>query len=508
MGNEYTRTGEIVYNNRIYHEGDIIRLSDGAIYLSVMDTSPSTYTDTSWRYQITEIWGSDGQKPVMIKYLDGSPYHQGVSGCIHPAQISEGGTQYQSTYYFNANGGTGEPGPVGKTYGQPAIIPTGTPTRDGYNFVCWYETVDGTYVELSPGETYWGPDHDINFYAKWNQNRYTISFNANGGTGAPAAQTKLGGTNLTLSSTKPTRSGYTFVGWTDSPNGQKKWDAGGIYMANASATLYAIWQVNSYTLTINPNGGTWSGSTGNQSFTQNYGTTKSIANPTRPGYTFAGWSRNGSGSVSGTTFTFGAGNCTLTATWNINSYMLTVNPNGGVWNGSGVSQNFSQNYNTTKAVANPSRTGYTFKGWTLSGGGSMSGTTYRYGTSNGTLTAVWQIITYTVTFNASANGGSPNSTKGVNHGAKIGTLPTPVRPYYKFVGWFTQVHGGAQISTGTVITSNVTYYAQYKIDASATLNIGGNNKPVIAYVRTGGVWKKALSMVKIDGRWRNSTGSS
>lgn len=104
--------------------------------------------------------------------------------------------------------------------------------------------------------------------------------------------------------------------------------------------------------------------------------------------------------------------------------------------------------------------------------------------------------------------GSPNSTKGVNHGAEIGTLPTPVRPYYKFVGLFTQVSGGAQISTDTVITSNATYYGQYKIDASATLNIGGNNKPVIAYVRTGGVWKKALSMVKIGGRWRNSTGSS
>ena len=80
-------------------------------------------------------------------------------------------------------------------------------------------------------------------------------------------------------------------------------------------SLVALWNINSYTLTVNPNGGTWSGSTSNQTFTQKYLTTKEIAEPTRTGYIFNGWALSGSGSFSGTTFTYGAGNATLRANW-------------------------------------------------------------------------------------------------------------------------------------------------------------------------------------------------
>ena len=132
-------------------------------------------------------------------------------------------------------------------------------------------------------------------------------------------------------------------------------------------------ELTEFTLTVNPNGGTWNGSSSSQNFTQNYATTKSIPNPdAREGYTFTGWSKSGSGSLSGTTFTFGAGDCTLTANWTINSYSLSVDPNGGTWNGSSSSQSFTQNYNTTKSLTAPSRTGYTLGAWVLDGGGSIS----------------------------------------------------------------------------------------------------------------------------------------
>ena len=73
---------------------------------------------------------------------------------------------------------------------------------------------------------------------------YKISYNANGGTGAPSAQTKWYGSALTLSSSKPSRSGYTFKGWaTSSTATTATYSAGGSYTANASATLYAVWQV-------------------------------------------------------------------------------------------------------------------------------------------------------------------------------------------------------------------------------------------------------------------------
>ena len=72
---------------------------------------------------------------------------------------------------------------------------------------------------------------------------YTISYNANGGTGAPSSQTKQYGETLTLSSTKPTRTNYNFKGWATSASGSVAYKAGGSYTANAKATLYAVWEL-------------------------------------------------------------------------------------------------------------------------------------------------------------------------------------------------------------------------------------------------------------------------
>lgn len=73
---------------------------------------------------------------------------------------------------------------------------------------------------------------------------YTVSYNANGGSGAPGNQTKTWGTNLTLSSTKPTKSGHNFIGWGTSASATTaSYQPGGTYSSNSGITLYAIWQV-------------------------------------------------------------------------------------------------------------------------------------------------------------------------------------------------------------------------------------------------------------------------
>ena len=120
---------------------------------------------------------------------------------------------------------------------------------------------------------------------------YTVSYNANGGSGAPSSQTKWYGTNLTLSSTKPTKSGYTFAGWSTSSSATSAtYAAGGTYTANASATLYAVWIQNATKCTIayNANGG--SGAPSSQTHTQYTTSTISSTKPTRANYTFLGWS--------------------------------------------------------------------------------------------------------------------------------------------------------------------------------------------------------------------------
>lgn len=118
---------------------------------------------------------------------------------------------------------------------------------------------------------------------------YTIQYNANGGSGAPGKQTKWKDQTLTLSSTKPTKTGYSFLGWNTSISASTAtYSPGGSYTANASATLYAIWKANTYTVTYNANGGTFA--LANQ--TKTYGRTLKLytTKPTRTNYNFLGWS--------------------------------------------------------------------------------------------------------------------------------------------------------------------------------------------------------------------------
>lgn len=148
---------------------------------------------------------------------------------------------------------------------------------------------------------------------------YTINYNANGGSGAPSSQTKWKDQTLTLSSTKPTRTGYTFLGWSTSSSATSAtYSAGGSYTANSAATLYAVWKVITYTIKFNANGG--SGAPGNQTKTYGKTLTLSSAKPTRTNYNFKGWGT----SASATTVSYAAGGsytanaaATLYAVWEL-----------------------------------------------------------------------------------------------------------------------------------------------------------------------------------------------
>jgi uncharacterized repeat protein (TIGR02543 family) len=130
---------------------------------------------------------------------------------------------------------------------------------------------------------------------------YTVKYNANGGSGAPSSQTKWKDQTLKLSTTKPTRTGYTFQGWATSASGSVAYAAGASYTANAAVTLYAVWKANTYTVSYNANGG--SGAPGSQ--TKTYGQTLTLSNtkPTRTNYNFKGWGT----SASATTVSYAAG---------------------------------------------------------------------------------------------------------------------------------------------------------------------------------------------------------
>ena len=292
---------------------------------------------------------------------------------------------------YNANGGSGAPSSQTKYYGKTLTLSSTKPTRTGYSFQGWATSASGS-VAYAAGANYTA-NAAVTLYAVWKANTYTVSYNANGGSGAPSSQTKTYGKSLTLSSTKPTRTGYSFVSWNTKADGSgTSYASGASYTANAAVTLYAVWKINTYTVSYNANGG--SGQPSSQTKTYGKALTLSSTKPTRTGYTFVSWNTKADGT--GTSYAPGSsytGNAavTLYAIWKINTYTVTYNANGGTL---GSVKTQTKTYGTAlKLTGTATRTDYTFKGWATSASGSVvyaSGANY---TANAavTLYAVWEL---------------------------------------------------------------------------------------------------------------------
>lgn len=147
------------------------------------------------------------------------------------------------TVTYNANGGANPPSSQTKWYGSTLTLSSSKPTRTGYSFKNWNTNSGGTGTSYQPGASY-TTNAALTLYAQWGAITYTVSYNANGGTGAPPSQTKTHGVTLTLTSSKPTRTNYNFLGWGVSPTATTvSYVSGGSYTANSGITLYAIWEL-------------------------------------------------------------------------------------------------------------------------------------------------------------------------------------------------------------------------------------------------------------------------
>lgn len=269
---------------------------------------------------------------------------------------------------------------------------------------------------------------------------YTITYDANGGSGAPGKGTKWYGEAYTVSSTIPTRTGYNFVNWTITSTGTKV-SAGGTISAgsNANYTLKANWTPITYAVNYYGNGGNLptSGFTNPQS--KIYGTTLKLNTgvPTYSGYIFNGWNTNNLGT--GTNYSAGANyttndNLKLYAKWN---YTITYNANQG--SNPPSTQTVKKGTSTTISTIKPTRSGFTFNGWNTNSSGT-GGTNYNPGNSyNGssiTLYAKW-LQNYTVSYNANNGTGAPDNQTKISGTALTLSNNTPVRENYTFLGWLS-----------------------------------------------------------------------
>ena len=170
-----------------------------------------------------------------------------------------------------------------------------TPSRTGYTFDGWFTAASGG-TRVGGGGSSYTPSAVITLYAHWTAYTYAVTYNKNTTdtvSNLPSAQTKTYGVDLTLSSTKPTRTGYTFAGWATSASGAVAYAAGAKYTANAAVTLYAVWTANKATLSSvtssveigKTNGGTASWNIPNSAYT--YKLELSLSGATTVSYTIA-----------------------------------------------------------------------------------------------------------------------------------------------------------------------------------------------------------------------------
>ena len=386
--------------------------------------------------------------------------------------------RYTITYF--GNGGSGLPGEQTAYVGVEKILSKTKPTRSGYSFLGWSTSKTATKASYTAGAQFIKPygtsNANVKLYAVWKKNPYTITYNANGGTGAPSSQSVAGDQNATISSAKPTRSGYSFLGWSTSKTATKAdYQPGATYSAKKTITLYAVWKANAYTLTYNANGG--QGAPASQTATAGQSITISSAKPTRSGYSFLGWATSQDATKSqyapGSKYT-GSTNVTLYAVWQkntpvdpqptIQTITITYDANGGQ---NAPAATTGEVGKVVISAARPNRSGYVFLGWSAdrsaTTAGYQPGAAYN-GTVSITLYAVWlQIIT--VSYDANGGQNTPASQEA-KYGQEL-TLATsrPTRDGYTFLGW--NMDKGAKDSiyapgTKVTFTSNVTLYAVWE----------------------------------------------
>ena len=327
-------------------------LSSDRLKVVTLDLGGGTLGGSSDAIQIIVKNGSDFTAPAsdgmtrpdgntgsyfMWRGSNGKLYAPGASV---PADVTELTVQWTAPTYavtLNTNGGTINNGNVtGYTYGVGATLPAADDmTYTGHTFKGWYdnENLTGSPVTAIGG----AETGNKEYWAKWEINQYTITFDTNGGSEiAPITQDY--GTEITAPD-NPTRKGYTFKGWDkEIPK----------TMPAENITVKAQWEINQYTIAFDTNGGSEIAP-----ITQDYGTEITAPdNPTRKGYTFKGWDKE-------IPETMPAENITVKAQWEINQYTITFDTNGG----SEIAP-ITQDYGTEiTAPDNPTRKGYTFKGW-------------------------------------------------------------------------------------------------------------------------------------------------
>lgn len=367
--------------------------------------------------------------------------------------------------------------------------------RNYYTFEGWATSPDGekVYNDNAQVINLTDANEEITLYAVWEPIEYTITYeNSTNGdypeidgeemqytTIVNSNQTTYTVENRTINLTEVTCTGYTFTNW--------KYNGGTVLNNTISLpdnplpdaiTITGEWEPTPYTVSYDTNNGFWKGGFDLTDFTA-YDITETLVLPSendiyRDYYKFGGWKISGDCNKNGNTvYSLVAGtygNAVATAVWNPINYTLTVELNGGTLP-DGINIPSTYNNTTDITLPVPSKTGYTFDGWTavVDSGYANNGnfpvddyTARIYNNfGNATLTANFTINQYTISFDT--DGGSEVAPITDDYGQAISAPENPVKEGHNFAGWYTDSEFTSEYEFTTISAENITVYAKWEI---------------------------------------------
>ena len=466
-------------------------------------------------------WGTTATQKT---YDDKAEYAMGANSTYRLYAIWQANV---NTLRFDANGGNGTMSDMNiKTEETKALAACGF-SRKGYDFAGWATSENGTKAYSDKANYLMGPALEYTLFALWTPTKYLITYNLNGGSVSNANKTEytIESTSFTLNN--PIKNGYTFIGWSGTNLSEKTNTVTVNVGSTGNLVFTANWEIIVYKISYNLNGGSssntlpstytvednitlpvptkhgytfikWAdngyipkGTTGDKTFTANWSPIKyiitynlnggsvssankteytiesetfTLTNPTKPGYTFIGWSgTNIPDNTNAVTVNAGSiENLVFTANWEIIVYKISYNLNGGS-SSTNLPSTYTVEDNITLPI--PVKHGYTFTKW-ADNGYIPKGTT-----GDKKFIANWEPIKYTIKYNL--NGGNVSSANKTEYTieSETFTLTNPVRPGYTFNGWTGSVLSDktytVSISTGS--TGNLSFTANYDANLNSLL---------------------------------------
>ncbi len=380
-------------------------------FFASLNFSKSGYTFSGW---------ATSADAVSAEYSDGQPFTATKDITLYAVWKAN-----QYTITFNPDNGS-DPVVITQAFGS-AITAPANPVKEGYTFTSW----DRAIPETMPAE-------NITITAQWTKNQYTITFNLDNGSEAIILTQDFG--SSVSAPGNPTKEFYSFSGWDKAiPE----------TMPAENITITALWTINQYTITFNPDNGT-----DPLVITQDFGSNITApANPVKEGCSFSGWDK-------AIPETMPAENITITAQWTINQYTITFNPDNGT-DPLVITQDFGS---SITAPANPVKEGYTFTGWDKAIPETMPA-------ENLTITAQWTINQYTITFNS--DNGNEAIILTQDFGSSITAPENPLKTGYSFSSWDRAI-------PKTMPAENLTITAQWTINQyTITFNPDNGNEAII-----------------------------